>query len=78
MLFWYMSVISPSQKTGWPVLERWDIPWDGKTTSLGMVAWLLRCVHLLLGSFLLVFYGSQETSDLAVYFREEASMVSLA
>ncbi|BBM98717.1 CAAX protease family protein [Marchantia polymorpha subsp. ruderalis] len=29
------------QKTGWPVLERWDIPWDGKTTSLGMVAWLL-------------------------------------
>ncbi|KAL3684501.1 hypothetical protein R1sor_002523 [Riccia sorocarpa] len=29
------------QKPRWPVLERWDIPWDAKTTSLGMVAWLL-------------------------------------
>ncbi|KAL2652652.1 hypothetical protein R1flu_020780 [Riccia fluitans] len=29
------------QKPRWPVLERWDIPWDVKTTSLCMVAWLL-------------------------------------
>ncbi|CAM6081935.1 unnamed protein product [Calypogeia fissa] len=48
--------VSSAQKVSWPVLERWDIPWDGKVTSLGMVAWL---VSFLLTGLLLSVLAAQ-------------------
>jgi hypothetical protein len=28
--------------TSWPILERWNVPWDGKVTAVGMAIWLFR------------------------------------
>ncbi|CAK9879266.1 unnamed protein product [Sphagnum jensenii] len=31
---------TPEPGTSWPILERWNVPWDGKVTAVGMAIWL--------------------------------------
>lgn len=30
----------PDPKQEWPILEQWNVPWDGTTTLVGMLSWL--------------------------------------